>query len=237
MTALYLYDDARARRFEPFALTRPVSTLVVGTATTWERWRLALAMEAAGVIVAPHLADFDEPDAPNAASGEIPAGAVIANARFAPILFPPATAEAVRERRDAASAVATWRAGGNRVAAIRIGRAMPVNALGSGELSLESLEPSSSATAELDGWWIDEVWDLVRLLPDALTDDLNRLAEVDLEWEWEVPRQRVAFGEHSIRVANASVKGQEAAVVEPNVVFDASAGPIRVSPGAHVHAF
>jgi len=237
MTALYLYDDARARRFEPFALTRPVSTLVVGTTTMWERWRSALAMEAAGVIVAPHLADFDEPDAPNAATGEIPAGTVLANARFAPILFPPATAEAVRERRDAASKVATWRAGGDRVAAVRIARALPVNALDSGDVSLDSLEPASGATAELDGWWIDEVWDLVRLLPDALTNDLNRLAEADLEWEWEVPRQRIAFGEHSIRVANASAKGQVAAVVEPNVVFDASAGPIRVSPGAHVHAF
>src|SRR5262245_58718408 len=123
MTALYLYDDARARRFEPFALTRPASTLVVGTAATWERWRSALAMEAAGVIVAAHLADFDEPDASNAAHGEIPAGAVVANARFAPILYPPASAEAVQERREAASKITTWRTADGRVAAIRTARA------------------------------------------------------------------------------------------------------------------
>ena len=238
MTALYLYDDRCARRFEPFALTRPVSTLVVGTAATWERWRSALAMEAAGVIVAPHLADFDEPDAPNAVSGEIPAGAVIANGRFAPILFPPATAEAVRERREAASRITSWRvAGSEHVAAVRTLRAMPVSAFASGELSLDSMVSSDGANAELEGWWVNDVWDLVRLLPAVLADDLNRLAEADLEWAWEVPRQRIVVGEHSIRVATASVKGQEPAIVEPNVVFDATAGPIRVSPGAHVHAF
>jgi UDP-N-acetylglucosamine diphosphorylase/glucosamine-1-phosphate N-acetyltransferase len=238
MTALYLYDDARARRFEPFALTRPASTLVVGVTSTWERWRSALAMEAAGVIVASHLADFDEPDAPNAVKGEIPAGAVIANSRFAPALSGRGTAESIAERRATASKVTRWRhAESNRTAAVRVARALPVAALSSGDVTLDALDAAEGSPADLDGWWVDEVWDLVRLLPAVLADDLNRLAEADVEWEWEVPRQRIALGEHSIRVATAYNEGKQGAIVEPNVVFDASAGPIRVAAGAHVHAF
>src|SRR3954463_3090924 len=135
MTALYLYDDARARRLEPFALTRPASTLVVGTTTTWERWRSALAMEAAGVIVAPHLADFDEPDAPNAITGDIPAGAVIANSRFAPMLFARGPAEVVADRRAAMGKVSHWHSTeSNRIAAVRIAKSLPARALSSGEV-------------------------------------------------------------------------------------------------------
>ena len=238
MTAIYLYDDARARGFEPFALTRPAATLVVGTAATWERWRAALAMEAAGVIVASHLQDFDESDAPNAVVDEVPAGAVIANSRFAPSLIVQSSAEAVAERRDAMRNVSRWRAAGSeRIAAVRTGQAIPVREFERGDLTLESLIAASGATTDLEGWWVDEVWDIVRLLPDVLADDLHRLAEADLEWEWEIPRQRITLGQHSIRVALASVKGQEPAIIEPNVVFDASAGPIRVAAGAHVHAF
>src|SRR5690242_10226085 len=107
MTALYLYDDARGRRLEPFALTRPTTPLVVGTTTISERWRSTLAMEVAGVIVPPHLADFDEPDAPNATTEgtNIPAAAAIANTRFPPMLFTRGPAEVVAERRDAMSKV------------------------------------------------------------------------------------------------------------------------------------
>ena len=35
---IVLYDDERARRFEPFALTRPVSELRAGTEIVRRRW-------------------------------------------------------------------------------------------------------------------------------------------------------------------------------------------------------
>ena len=38
MSALYLYDDAKAREFEPFTLTRPVSELIAGAAIIRDRW-------------------------------------------------------------------------------------------------------------------------------------------------------------------------------------------------------
>ncbi len=42
MSGLYLYDDARAREFEPFALTRPVSDMVAGTVLQRARWQTVL---------------------------------------------------------------------------------------------------------------------------------------------------------------------------------------------------
>ena len=65
----YLYDDARARQFEPFALTRPVSELCAGALITRHRWVRVCGEPAAGMIVADHLRDFVEFDAPPAVAG------------------------------------------------------------------------------------------------------------------------------------------------------------------------
>ena len=37
-TRLFLFDDARARQWEPFALTRPGAELVLGQANRVEGW-------------------------------------------------------------------------------------------------------------------------------------------------------------------------------------------------------
>src|SRR5688572_32375471 len=83
MSALYFYDDARARQFEPFALTRPGSELRAGTSLVRRRWEIATSLESAGFIGAPHLASFEEGNAPGAvpANAEIPAGSVVVNTR------------------------------------------------------------------------------------------------------------------------------------------------------------
>ncbi|HMA02776.1 MAG TPA: putative sugar nucleotidyl transferase, partial [Gemmatimonadaceae bacterium] len=80
MTQLYLYDDAIARSFEPFALTRPFGEMRAGIALGRARWERATAATAAGFIGAAHLRDFEETDAPPAA-GDIRAGSIIANSR------------------------------------------------------------------------------------------------------------------------------------------------------------
>ncbi len=108
MTVLYVYDDERARTFEPFALTRPMSALRVGALLVRERWALAYGGPIAGAIVAPHIEDFEEDGAPPTA-GEIPGGSIVANARCA--VAPTALA------RD----VDVWVCGG-RVAAVRLAR-------------------------------------------------------------------------------------------------------------------
>jgi len=91
---LYLYDDARARSFEPFALTRPVSELCAGALITRQRWALRCAEPVAGAIVAEHLREFTEFEAPPAATGVIPAGSIVANARCIPVIGAAASPEA-----------------------------------------------------------------------------------------------------------------------------------------------
>src|SRR5690606_9979547 len=83
MTALYLLHDEVANDLMPFALTRPASELRVGAMLVRQRWERALGMPAAGLIVAPHLRDFEEQNAPPVISATVPAGSVLANARCA----------------------------------------------------------------------------------------------------------------------------------------------------------
>ncbi len=82
-TGLVVFDDARARRFEPFALTRPAGELRAGAELIRRRWERAAGTHATGFAGAAHLAAFEEFDAPRAASGTLAAGTIVANARFA----------------------------------------------------------------------------------------------------------------------------------------------------------
>ena len=83
MSALYFFDDVRARQFEPFALTRPGCELRAGTSLIRNRWERATSMESAGFISSPHLAHLAEGKAPGAVApgSEIPAGSIVVNSR------------------------------------------------------------------------------------------------------------------------------------------------------------
>ena len=87
MSGVYLYDDQRARGFQPFALTRPVAELRAGALLVRERWARVLGVPVAGSITSPHLAGFAESGAaPVLGLTTMPAGSWIVNARFAPSL-------------------------------------------------------------------------------------------------------------------------------------------------------
>src|SRR5450756_2831138 len=83
MSALYFFDDVRARQFEPFALTRPGSELRAGTSLIRRRWERATGLQSAGFISSAHLAHFEEGNAPPslAPKSEIPAGSIVVNTR------------------------------------------------------------------------------------------------------------------------------------------------------------
>jgi UDP-N-acetylglucosamine diphosphorylase/glucosamine-1-phosphate N-acetyltransferase len=245
MTVLYVYDDERARTFEPFALTRPVGSLVAGASPVWLRWQAALQLEAAGLLAAPHLADFDEKFAPNAARGVIPAGSIVANARFAPAVAALATRSVGRDRpvTDTDTRTSAWMSHG-RVAAVRTSRPLDVSAFAAGDLRLEDISDGAGETAEVAGWWIDEVWDYVRLLPEQLTDDIERAGRGPVDpgglGYGAAPPHVAVVGGHSVLIAEPQrfdgrvVPG---ATIEPHVVLDASTGPILIAHGAKIHAF
>ncbi|MEX0907663.1 MAG: putative sugar nucleotidyl transferase, partial [Gemmatimonadota bacterium] len=60
---LYLYDDAVARRWQPFALTRPIGELLLGAYTFRDRAERFFGERCTGHVSAPHLLGFDESDA------------------------------------------------------------------------------------------------------------------------------------------------------------------------------
>jgi UDP-N-acetylglucosamine diphosphorylase / glucose-1-phosphate thymidylyltransferase / UDP-N-acetylgalactosamine diphosphorylase / glucosamine-1-phosphate N-acetyltransferase / galactosamine-1-phosphate N-acetyltransferase len=219
VTALVLYDDARARRFEPFALTRPVSELRAGIAVIRQRWEHAFLLKAAGAIAAPHLADFEELDAPPAALGTLAAGTIIANSRCVPALG----------SLDAGphAAVGVWRCN-DRIAAVRLPRAVDAAEFADGALSLDGLA-SRGASMEIDGWWLEEVWDLIGLLTPQLMDDIerHRLGSQG----YAAPGAGVpVLGSHPVLIDSG-------ATVEPYVVFDACAGPVLIESGATIQSF
>ncbi|MBV9879121.1 MAG: hypothetical protein JO180_01440 [Gemmatirosa sp.] len=215
MPPLFLYDDAAARAFEPFALTRPTGELRAGAELLRRRWERALGIQATGFVSAPHLDAFEELDAPSAATTTLPAGAIVANAR------------AVVSLAERAPDAATWTLGG-RVAAVRLESDLALDELRDGRLdlaSLASLAPSEGAS-EVRGRWLDEVWDLVAQLAPQLVDDIAALgATIDA-----TEHGAVVLGRHAVYV-------ERGATIEPYVVIDASAGPVLVRAGATVQSF
>jgi UDP-N-acetylglucosamine diphosphorylase/glucosamine-1-phosphate N-acetyltransferase len=236
---LVVYDDAIARTFEPFALTRPIGSLVAGVAPITQRWSMALQVRCAGCVAAPHLADFDED--PGAVSGTMPAGTIVANSRFAPAL------ELIGQRggsdgKSKDMQAGTWTSGG-RVAALRLRKALPIAELASGSLTLESLARGESHVATVDGWWHDEIWDFVKHLPTTLSDDIRRMQTLPIYRDhfgaWMAPSHVTIIGDDPVLVwANNPGSGDAPpATIEPHVVLDASAGPILIESGAHIRSF
>jgi UDP-N-acetylglucosamine diphosphorylase/glucosamine-1-phosphate N-acetyltransferase len=213
MSALYLYDDARARAFEPFALTRPVSALRVGALLTRERWARAHGAEPAGAIVAPHLEEFEEDGSPPSA-GHLVKGAIVANVRC--------VIDATFALRDAD----VWMCDG-RVAAVRLSRDIKPSLLADGRVPLEELAPDDGRVASIPGRWIEEVWHLVTDLLPQLREDI---AAIGPSLSCETPS-------HAMVIGNEPVFVERGATVEPHVVLDVTAGPILVRCDAVVRAF
>ena len=200
-----MFDDAIARRFAPFALTRPASELVAGASLIADRWAEALG-PIDSFVSAEHLSDFAEPDRPRFAIGEIGRGTIIANSRFVPRL------------EQATPDADIWEADG-RIAAIRLQGPVPASVLVHGSFDWESFG-TSGRRAEIAGRWINELWDLIGGLNAQLTEDIPIIARRRGLSACRFGAQNM-IGEHSIWIEND-------ARVDPFVCFDASAGPIYV---------
>jgi UDP-N-acetylglucosamine diphosphorylase/glucosamine-1-phosphate N-acetyltransferase len=208
---LVLYDDARARQFEPFALTRPAGELRAGAELIRKRWERAAGVTATGFVGAEHLASFEEFDAPPFATGTLIAGTLLVNARCAIAL-------------DARVGDAAVLQCNGRVAAVRLAAPLDAERLASGDFSLDSL--AGGAVVEVRGWWIDEIWNLRSRLPEMLTADIAVLGAGAAD-----PGTHVAvLGEHAARA-------ESGAYFEPHVLIDTTEGPVLVRRGARVCAF
>ncbi|MES2523380.1 MAG: putative sugar nucleotidyl transferase [Gemmatimonadota bacterium] len=220
-----VYDDATARRFEPFAFSRPLGEMRAGAPLIRERWEHVVGARASGFVARRELTDFAEFDAPpfarGDANGALPEGTIVVNSRALPAL-----AQATEMSRAGSTSV--WTVQG-RVAAVRLTEPMPVSGLDDGAWWPATV---TSSHAELEGVWLDEVWDLVRHLNALLLADIPTLA-AKLECRpldvGTVPNT-VVTGPHPVWLENG-------AHVEPMTVFDTTLGPVLLRQGASVHAF
>lgn len=229
MTTFVLYDDAIARRFEPFATSRPLGEMRAGVFLVRERWELLLG-KARAFVGAPHLRAFTEFDAPpaldDAGVRDTVADTVIVNTRALP--FAPDFVEAF-EGGDARGDV--WHVAG-RVAAVRLRGALPDAAqsrLMDGSLSLDDLAAEDAAPVQLAGVWLDEVWDVIRHLTDLLQRDIPVLAET--------LRCRIVRADEVTIIGTHQVYMEDGARAEPHTVFDTTLGPVLLRRGATVQAF
>jgi UDP-N-acetylglucosamine diphosphorylase/glucosamine-1-phosphate N-acetyltransferase len=91
------------------------------------------------------------------------------------------------------------------------------------------LVPNGARIVDVEGWWLDEVWDLIRYLPAMLASDIPRLCE-QLDTASVGNVNATVIGQYDARV-------ERGASIEPYVVFDATAGPILVRRGSTVASF
>ncbi|MDQ3673325.1 MAG: hypothetical protein M3365_02985 [Gemmatimonadota bacterium] len=214
MSGLYFYDDLRARNFEPFALTRPCSEMRAGTSLVRRRWESATGMKSKGFLGAPHLAHFEEGDAPPAVGekAEIPAGSVVINSRCV---------IALDTRLDPFDLLMC----DGLASAVRLARPVPASKFADGTLDLGTIQTSLGGR-KVTGRWMSEVWEFIATLGDQLTEDIPLRA-----------RSLIMAAPELTVSGKGAVFVEEGAEIGPNVVFDVSAGPILVRRGASISPF
>jgi UDP-N-acetylglucosamine diphosphorylase/glucosamine-1-phosphate N-acetyltransferase len=219
VTQLYLYDDAAARSFEPFSLTRPVSELRAGTELIRHRWERVARLSTTGFLGAPHLSDFEEIGAPPATCGDsdLPPGSIVASSRCALKLD---------QKLDPKAQV--WICDG-RVAAVRVGVGTSAAQFSDGSLELGDLNAATgkSVRANLSGRWMGAAWDLIAALPEQLAEDIGFLSST---LKLEKPNDVQVIGAHPIYC-------ERGAVIEPWVVLDVTGGPILIRSDATISSF
>lgn len=222
MTLFALYDDATARRFEPFTTSRPLGEMRAGAPLIRERWSHVLACSALGFASRDAFRDFAEFDAPPSLTEAIPRGTIIVNTRALPFL-----AAAISPGTN------TWTIGG-RVAAVRLRAPLAAAALADGAWSLDSAVDDAGPADAIDGVWLDEVWDLVRHLNTLLLGDIPVLAASlgcrALDDDGSLARGPAVTGAHPVWL-------EDGATVEPFAMFDTTLGPVLLRRGATVQSF
>lgn len=209
---LLLFDDAVARAWDPFALTRPAGELLFGTETLRARSERVFGVACAGHLAGDALSGFEEPGAPGCLAGppqESRAHTLLLSSRFVPAETAGNTAwpgdPAVLAAGD--GPVGAWLPGGTPVRpGFERGRF-----------------PEAWRRIPVDGHVLDTVWGLMAANRERLRADGERPAD-----------SRLPSGVH--RVGNGILHLAEGAVIEPGVVVDVTDGPVMLGEGARVSA-
>ena len=247
---LFVFDDAEAREWLPFALTRPVGEMLFGTETLRARAERALGHACEGHLTRSALAGFEELDAPACVDGsEIggEGGRLFLSSRFVPHEAPdfgdrllrrlgdqPAVLAAAPARDGGTPLSSTVAAdggadlahdggttGGSPPSALPAGAWLPPGTPVPSELCFGRYP--DWATVPVVGRLLRSPWELIDANAERIRADAERFADSDL------PASVHRLGQHRIALGDG-------AALEPGVVLDAAAGPIVLEAGVHVRA-
>ncbi|MFI5245258.1 MAG: hypothetical protein ACHQQR_08540, partial [Gemmatimonadales bacterium] len=109
-------------------------------------------------------------------------------------------------------------------AAVRLSTPLDAARLSDGTFDLDAA--ATGAVSEVQGWWMDEVWDLSAKLAAMLGADIAALAR----GAEDPPSHVTVLGGHAAHV-------ERGAYFEPYVLIDTTEGPVLVRRGARVAAF
>ncbi len=235
---LYLFDDAVARSWRPFALTRPVGELLFGALLLRSRIERATGLAVEGYLGPAELHGFEEPGAPPVLpppADHGSAGRILLLSRYVPPLSEGGgTAPSLSFPSDLPPEGVRLVADGSPV-----GWMLPDSASLPSPHDLrhpESAPPEGverPREVELPGTLLPDPWtlmaenagrthmDLELLFPGGAGPGAGPLPELD-----GVRR----LGPHPVSAADD-------VEVEPEVVLDTREGPIHLGPGVRVHAF
>lgn len=217
---LYLFDDARADAWSPFALSRPVSELRFGCLLLRERLEQFAGRAADGLLTRPWLADFDEGGAPPVVASDRPdedADRLLLCSRFVP-------GEGAGFRPP--DGAATLTAGGEVVGAwLPSGTGTPDAGWTADPAPLPDAD-----RADVEGDTLSAVWDLVRHGPDRTARDVETLAPASSRVEEGATPDGVwRDGDHDLHL-------EEGVRLEPGVYLDLRQGPVWLGAGVEVRA-
>ena len=228
---ILLFDDVAARRWRPFALTRPAGELRFGAFTAAERARRLTGLEVAGHLSSAHLEGFRDPDgAPVIGCAAIPAQ---------PVVLLTSRAIVDWSERERLRKLIDDHAHGDAVVRLLVD-GEPAGLVGSASLAMAICERYADGSAPDPGAWPDvvrdvdlagtmlqNVWDLVAGSPAQTARDI----------EAEAPRESAALPDGVWAVGEGRLIVEDGVAIEPGVVFDRAHGPIWLRSGVTVRAF
>jgi UDP-N-acetylglucosamine diphosphorylase/glucosamine-1-phosphate N-acetyltransferase len=110
--------------------------------------------------------------------------------------------------------------------AVRLARGFPVSQFADGTIDIGSIQTTLGGQ-RIKGRWINDIWDFIGTLTDQLMEDIPLRAKT---LDGIAKTKAAKVGEHGIFV-------EEGAEIGPQVVLDASAGPILIRRGTVVAPF
>jgi len=218
---LYLVDDEVARSFDPLSTARPVGELLHGCQTGRGRWERAFGTPCSGHVVDTDLDGFDEPGSAPVLSQE--AIGTTDTRWFVSSRFVPAETRLSEDLLGVRSGGGRVLVNAGRVVAVRI----PESASHFGIVERIGSSDDGDAPVEIEGRWIDAVWELMSENPAQTRRDIEANFPSGSP---TLPRGVEVLGSGTVSVG-------ENVSFEPGVVLDTRSGPIRLDDEVTVRAF